>query len=262
MAPRAKKPAPPPDPTKLRRESPGRYVSGDGRFTVEQGSAGWMVLDAEQTNEFGLPLTRGPFGSLEAARVAIAEARESPAPASELAERIAKLPKKAATPRRSAKGAGQGTGSSSRTRAEAAEPPPPLPVVVREYRSGDGDRLRALWDAVEFRSPGDDDASLRRFAQRNPGTLLVAVQGDEIVASALGGWDGRRGWIYHVATAPGHRRQGHAAALVRRIEERLRELGAARVNVIVTGDNGDGAAFWEALGYADRQSRQFGKDLG
>jgi hypothetical protein len=53
MAARSKKagaPAAPPEPSKLKRESAGRYVTGDGRFTVDQASGGWMVSDAEQTN--------------------------------------------------------------------------------------------------------------------------------------------------------------------------------------------------------------------
>jgi ribosomal protein S18 acetylase RimI-like enzyme len=133
--------------------------------------------------------------------------------------------------------------------------------MVREFRSRDGDALRALWSEVDFHSVGDDDASLRRFAARCPGLLLVAAQGERIIASALGGWDGRRGWIYHVATAPSHRRQGHATRLVREVEARLRALGCPRANVLVRLDNPDGARFWEALGYADRSTRQLGRDL-
>jgi hypothetical protein len=52
----------------LKRERAGAYRTRDGRFTVEQSSSGWLLLDSEQTNELGLALTRGPFGTLDAAR--------------------------------------------------------------------------------------------------------------------------------------------------------------------------------------------------
>lgn len=256
MAARTAKPKPPPDPTKLKREVAGRYVSGDGRFSVEQGSGGWMVVDAEQTNEFGLPLARGPFRGLDAARAAMETARSGPAPTSQLAERIASMPK------RTAKALASGARAARGPAPEAApEPPPPPPVVIREYRSGDGEGLRALWRVAGFDSPGDDDKGLRRFAQHNAGMLLVAVQGSAIVASAMAGWDGRRGWIYHVATAPDHRRAGLATRMVRQIEARLRQLGSPRANAIVLEDNDEAIAFWTSLGYADRASRQMGKDL-
>lgn len=133
--------------------------------------------------------------------------------------------------------------------------------MIREYRSGDGDPVRALWASVGFRSLGDDDPSLHLFAQRNPGTFLVAAQGTAIVGSSMGAWDGRRGWIYHVATAPGRRRTGLATRLVRQVEERLRALGCRKVNVIVRDGNDDGARFWESLGYAAAPARQFGREL-
>jgi hypothetical protein len=239
------KAAAPFDPAKLKRESAGRYVSGDGRFSVEQSSGGWAVVDAQQVDELGLPLVRGPFASLGAGRAAMEAARLGPAPVSDLAARMAALPR--------------------RPLKRAAGPPPavpgPPPVIVREYRVGDGDGLRSLWRAVGFRSLGDDDESLRIFSQRNPGTLLVAVQGGSVVGSAMGAWDGRRGWIYHVAASPAQRRTGLATRLVRQVEERLGSLGCRKVNVIVRDDNETGAAFWEELGYSAAPARQMGREL-
>lgn len=249
MAPRTKPPAAPPDPTKLKRESAGRYVSGDARFAVQQSSGGWMVEDAEQTNELGLPLVRGPFSTLDEARAAIEAAREGPAPISSLADRIAAMPKR---PRNS---------NAASKPAPTAKPEPP-PVVVRDYRSGDGEPLRALWEAAGLRSLGDDDQSLRKFAQRNPGSFLVAVRGEAVIGSAMGGWDGRRGWIYHVAVATGERRKGLATRLVAGVEAQLASLGCPKVNVIVRDGNTDGAEFWEASGYTFAPTRQFSRDLG
>ena len=250
--PTKKPPTPkaPPDPLKLARVAAGRYATGDGRFSVEQSSGGWMITDAEQANELGLPLVRGPFATLDAAREALTDARTGPAPISDLAERIAAIPRRAAAAK-----AGPKPGPS------AAKRPEPLPVVVREFRSRDGDGLRSLWEGVGFRSLGDDDMSLRRFAQRNPGLFLVASQGADTVGSVMGGWDGRRGWIYHLATAPGHRRSGLATKLVRQVEAGLQALGCRRVNVIVLDGNDDGAAFWAATGYTSKAARQFVREL-
>jgi ribosomal protein S18 acetylase RimI-like enzyme len=225
-------------------------VTGDGRFTVEQSSNGWMVVDAEQANELGLPLVRGPFATLDEARTGMEHARRGPASISSLADRIAAQRDRSATSTRAA----------SATTKQPPRPKPP-PILVREYRTGDGQPLRRLWESVGLRSIGDDDASLRILAQRSPGMLLVAARGGEVVGSAMGAWDGRRGWIYHVATTPGERRTGLATRLVRQIETRLEALGCRKVNVIVRDDNDEGAAFWEALGYTPAPARQFGREL-
>lgn len=134
-------------------------------------------------------------------------------------------------------------------------------IRVREYRAGDGEGLRALWDMAGFRSIGDDDESLTRFAARNPGLCLVAEDAGRIVASALGGWDGRRGWLYHVAAAPGYQRRGLASAMVGRIEVGLRIEGCPRSLVIVEADNEGALAFWAALGYERRGTHHLGKSL-
>jgi ribosomal protein S18 acetylase RimI-like enzyme len=135
-------------------------------------------------------------------------------------------------------------------------------IAVREFHDGDGDDLRELWAVAGFRLHGDDDEGLARFAARNPGLFLVATApGGAIVASAMGAWDGRRGWIYHVAVAPTHRRTGVATLLVERVETQLGELGAVRVNVLIRDGNDRGRAFWSAAGYEISGSRQYGKDL-
>ena len=251
-------PAAPPDPSKLKRESAGRYVTGDGRFTVDQASGGWMVSDAEQTNELGLPLVRGPFATLGEARDGMEAARRGPAPISSLTDRIAEQRARAATSGKTTGSAKAGTRTRPATPPQKPEPPP---LAIREYRTGDGGPLRTLWESAGLRSVGDDDPSLRTFAQRNPGTFLVAARGGEIVGSALGGWDGRRGWIYHVATAPAERRTGLATKLVRQIEERLRALGCKKVNAMVVDANDDGTAFWTSLGYTRAPAGQFGREL-
>jgi ribosomal protein S18 acetylase RimI-like enzyme len=106
-------------------------------------------------------------------------------------------------------------------------------TTIREFEPRDGDGLRALWTAHGFRLIGDDDAGLARFASRNPGLFVVAEDASGIVGSVLGGWDGRRGWLYHVAVAPTHQRQGLGGALVGLVEGRLRDLGCPRVLVMV-----------------------------
>ena len=205
---------------------------------------------------------RGLFPTLDGARDAIETARTGPAPTSGLAGRVAAHAKR--RPSEAPSTSGRAARRPAPEPAPAPEPEPepePEPVVIRPYRPSDGDGLRELWSAAGFRSLGDDDASLEALAGRNPGLLLVAAEGEVVVASALGAWDGRRGWIYHVATAVSHRRRGIARDLVRQIEARLRDLGAPKVNVIIRDDNADGTAFWEALGYAPAPARQFGREL-
>jgi len=135
-------------------------------------------------------------------------------------------------------------------------------VEIRDLRESDGDELRALWRACGIRDrPGDDDASLAAMASRNPGLCIVGCDGDRIVASALAGFDGRRGWLYHVATHPDARHRGIATRLVHTIEERLRATGCRKLNLIVWEGEDDAMAFWASIGYYREKTVEFAKVL-
>ena len=87
-----------PDDGSLKRLGGGRWETRDARFSIEPQSGTWVVVDAEQMDELGLPLIRGPFGSLNAARDAIAAAREAGPAVSPQASRLAESPAKPAKP--------------------------------------------------------------------------------------------------------------------------------------------------------------------
>jgi GNAT superfamily N-acetyltransferase len=247
------------DEEKLKRERAGTYRTTDGRFTIEQSTTGWLLLDSEQTNELGLPLARGPFGTLDEARAAVGVARTGPRPISDLGERrAAKAAKGTSVRDTGASGVGPRRAGTPR---RAAKRPTGQELVIREIRGSDGDELRRLWASVGFRSVGDDDRSLARLTRHNPGLVLVAAIGGRVVASALGAFDGRRGWIYHVATAEAHRREGIASKLVERIEAGLVALGCPKVHVIVGAERDSGRAFWKARGYAISPAQRFDKEL-
>ena len=133
---------------------------------------------------------------------------------------------------------------------------------LRTYRDGDGDRLRTFWLACGIRiRPGDDDAGLATFAARNPGLLILAEEDGHLVGSALAGWDGRRGWLYHLAVHPDERRRGIGRDLVGEVERRLGALGCPKLNLIVWDDDARAMRFWEAIGYRREKTVEYAKEL-
>jgi L-amino acid N-acyltransferase YncA len=175
--PKAKAPA---DPNALKRESAGRYVTPDERFSIEQQSAGsWVLVDAEQTNEFGLPLVRGLFGTLAEAKAGVVAAREGPAPESPLAGRARPTER----PRT------KGRTSAAKARPEELPPAEPPPLEARAATPSDAGAIARIYNAgiesrqatfeTERRSRAD---ILRWLDGRHP--VVVVTRGDAVVAFA------------------------------------------------------------------------------
>ncbi|MFN8620845.1 MAG: hypothetical protein U0869_08895 [Chloroflexota bacterium] len=129
----------------LRRLGGGRWQTRDERFTIEPQSGRWVVLDAQQQDDFGMPLVRGPFGSLDDAREAIAGAREEPAPASPLTDRP--VPSKSAP----AKAAG---GMRYGTLPYAPSSKPPKLTVVRDVPAEEAPAPAPTKDEARSTKPG------------------------------------------------------------------------------------------------------------
>lgn len=118
----------------LKRLGGGRWQTRDERFTIEPQSGTWVIVDAEQTDDLGLALVRGPFGSLGDAKVAIAAARDAKPTASPLAARVAKLRERPAdTPAESPTRAKPSKPAKSGERANTGSPAKPdTPTKVRK----------------------------------------------------------------------------------------------------------------------------------
>ena len=79
--------------------------------------------------------------------------------------------------------------------------------------------------------------------------------------AVIAGFDGVRGWIYHLAVAPAHRRRGIATRLMRGAEAALRARGCSKINLQVRATNESVVAFYRALGYQIEERLSMGRAL-
>jgi ribosomal protein S18 acetylase RimI-like enzyme len=124
-------------------------------------------------------------------------------------------------------------------------------VTTREFVMADYDDAVALWNAVDGIEicEGDSRDEIAEYLRRNPGLSRVAEADGKIVGAALCGHDGRRGWIYHLAIAPTHRRQKAGQQLLDSCVDGLRNAGLKRAIILVAGDNPGGQRFWLRNGW-------------
>jgi ribosomal protein S18 acetylase RimI-like enzyme len=134
-------------------------------------------------------------------------------------------------------------------------------VTVRPFVPDDEAAVTALWQRVlpddrEWNAPA---AIILRKTSRRDGLFWVAVVDGRIVGAVMAGYDGQRGWIYHLAVEPERRRRGVGRALAEEAEWSLAERGCPKVNLQVLGANSEAVGFYERLGYAIEDRVSMGK---
>lgn len=147
----------------LKRLGGGRWQTRDERFTIEPQSGTWVVVDGEQTDDLGLPLIRGPFGSLAAAKEAIADARVSGVPVKPLP----RPSKAAAAPTSSEASTPRPSPASTPRPSPAPKPrptpePPPEPRWLAELPPADRRRARESIERLTAADAPDPEGITRR----------------------------------------------------------------------------------------------------
>lgn len=136
-------------------------------------------------------------------------------------------------------------------------------LLIRVYAESDREAVVEIWDAAFAEDPPRNAPQLviDRKQGVQPELFLVAIHRGRLVGTVLGGYDGFRGWAYHLAVHPEHRHRGFGRRLVESLEQRLRELGCAKLNLQIRAGNRGVRAFYERLGYDVEERVAMGKVL-
>ena len=135
-------------------------------------------------------------------------------------------------------------------------------LAIRGFAERDAAEVIALWKAAGLtRSWNDPVRDIERKMAVAPEVFLVGCVDGKVVASAMGGYDGHRGWVNYLAVDSAWRGHGFARQIMTHLEEMLLARGCAKLNLQIRAGNQDALAFYEAAGYAQDDVVSLGKRL-
>jgi len=138
-----------------------------------------------------------------------------------------------------------------------------IALTIRPFQDDDEPQVTALWECC-FPDNPPRNAPAPMIAQKRsvqPELFLVGLVAERVVATAMGGYDGHRGWVYAVATDPAFRHRGHARSLLQALERALARMGCPKLNLQVRVSNQGVVDFYRKLGYAVEERISMGKEL-
>lgn len=139
-------------------------------------------------------------------------------------------------------------------------------VQLREFQFPvDYEQVFRLWQSIErgvHVGRSDTLTEIGKKLRRDPELFLVAEVSGTIIGSVVGGFDGRRGLIYHLAVSAAFRLQGIGSRLMNEVETRLRAKGCLKCYLLVAQDNPEAGQYYEQRGWYQMDTvRVYGKDL-
>ncbi len=135
-------------------------------------------------------------------------------------------------------------------------------MMIRPYAAADEHAVVALWQACDLtRAWNDPHKDIARKLTTQPNWFLVGVNDGQLMASAMFGYDGHRGWVNYLAVSPDHQRSGHARAMMSAGEAILTAAGCPKLNLQVRTSNTSVLDFYRHLGYGRDDVVGLGKRL-
>lgn len=139
-------------------------------------------------------------------------------------------------------------------------------IQIREFSfPADYEAVYRLWQSIEKGiglGRSDTPTEVEKKASRDPDLFLVAEDNGRIAGTVIGGFDGRRGMIYHLAVDTSFRGMGIGSRLMHEVESRLRLKGCLKCYLLVMADNPEVEEYYRRRGWGHMDTvRLYGKEL-
>ena len=83
----------------------------------------------------------------------------------------------------------------------------------------------------------DTREEIELILDRNPGLFLIGKEQDKIIAVVIGAFNGRRGYVHHLAVDPIYKKKGYGKAIMDYLIERFRQKKIHKIHLFIQKEN-------------------------
>ncbi len=135
-------------------------------------------------------------------------------------------------------------------------------MQIRPFQMEDETGVIRLWQDCGLVVPHNDphrDIACKLAMQ--PDWFLVGCVDQKLIASAMAGYDGHRGWIYYLAVHPEYQKKGYGRLILAEAENILKAAGCPKINLMVRTSNRKTIEFYRHIGFERSDVITLGKRL-
>lgn len=119
-------------------------------------------------------------------------------------------------------------------------------MLFREITIEDHEKLIPFWKENYFVNEMDNYDRFKLFLDKNPGLSILVEDNGNVVGTALGSFDGRRGYLQKVVVSKELRRKGLGKQLVEEVVKKLHTVGALYIPISCEEEL---VSFYESCGF-------------
>ena len=101
-------------------------------------------------------------------------------------------------------------------------------------------------------SSSDTRDEIAKMLKRNPDLFLIGKENEKVIAVVMGAFDGRRGYVHHLAIDPDYQKKRYGKMMMDELIEKLHIKKVHKVHLFIEKYNKEVVDFYRKLGWEVR----------
>ena len=99
----------------------------------------------------------------------------------------------------------------------------------------------------------DTRDEIERMLIRNPDFFLIGKESEKVIAVVMGAFDGRRGYVHHLAIDPDYQKKKYGRMMMDELIEKFHNKKVHKIHLFIQKDNKEVVDFYRKLGWEVRE---------
>ena len=127
-------------------------------------------------------------------------------------------------------------------------------MKIEKFKIEYYDDVVGLWRKAGIEVVSSDTIDeVTRVLNRNPDLFLIGKIQERVMAVVMGAFDGRRGYVHHLAVDPDYQKKGFGKTIMDALIEQFRKMNIHKVHLFIEKSNRNVVEFYNNLGWDVRK---------
>ena len=127
-------------------------------------------------------------------------------------------------------------------------------MKIEKFKIEYYDDVLKLWRKAGIEVVSSDTIDeVTRVLNRNPDLFLIGKIKERVMAVVMGAFDGRRGYVHHLAVDPDYQKKGFGKTIMDALIEQFRKMNIHKVHLFIEKSKRNVVEFYNNLGWDVRK---------